>query len=268
MRISSWNINGLRASLKTGDFMKWLSETEPDIVGLQEVKATPDQLGFDMPWRELGYKDWWKPAEKAGYSGALLLSKIEPLDVRLGIGDPEFDAEGRVIEADFPDFTFLTAYFPNSGRGEHRVDYKVRFNTTFLARVDEIRGSGRNVIFVGDLNAAHTEDDLARPDENRGVAGFLPVERAFVDEVIRHGYIDTFRAFHPGEREVYTYWDAWRERRARNVGWRIDYVFTNAGFLPEVSEAFVQGAYLGSDHCPVGVDLAIRGAGDPGEAAI
>lgn len=185
MRISSWNINGLRASLKTGDFMKWLSETQPDIVGLQEVKATPEQLGFDMPWRELGYKDWWKPAAKSGYSGALLLSKVDPIEVRLGIGDAEFDSEGRVIEADFPGFTFVTAYFPNSGRGEDRVDYKVRFNATFLARMDAIRAEGRNVLWVGDMNVAHTEDDIARPDENRGVAGFLDVERAYIDSTLR-----------------------------------------------------------------------------------
>ena len=255
MRICSWNINGLRASLKTGDFIKWLTETQPDVVGLQEVKATAGQLGFDLPWREHGYKEWWKPASKAGYSGALLLSRIEPLEVRLGMGVEEFDSEGRVIEADFPGFTYITAYFPNSGRGEDRVDFKLRFNTAFLARVDELRKSGRNVVFAGDMNVAHTEEDLARPDENRGIAGFLDIERAFVDEVIRHGYIDTFRAFNPGAREVYTYWDAWRERRQRNIGWRIDYVFTNAALLPDVRDSFVQAEYLGSDHCPVGIDL-------------
>lgn len=256
MRICSWNINGLRASLKTGDFMKWLEEVQPDIAGIQEVKATPDQVG-EPPWRVLGYKDWWHPAEKPGYSGALLLSKVEPDAVRLGVGGVDFIEEGRAIEADFGNTTLITAYWPNSGRGADRVDYKLRFNAAFLDRVDALKAQGRDVLFCGDLNAAHTPNDLARPDENRGVAGFLDIERAWVDEVIKHGYIDTFRAFYPGQQDAYTYWDAWRERRQRNIGWRIDYVFVNSRLLPYVEDAFVQAEYLGSDHCPVGVEIEL-----------
>lgn len=267
MRIASWNINGLRASLKTGDFQKWLSETSPDIVGLQEVKATPDQVD-ESAWRGLGYECWWHPAEKPGYSGALLLAKTRPHAVILGLGDPRFDAEGRVIQADFGTFMFLTAYFPNSGRGEDRVRYKVEFNQAFITRCDDLVRAGRNVVFVGDLNAAHTEADLARPEENRTVAGFLPIEREWVGRFIEHGWIDTFRAFYPSVHDAYTYWDAWRDRRARNVGWRIDYVWVNAGFLPAVKDSYIQAAYMGSDHCPVGAELDVAVEPPPGDDVV
>lgn len=259
--ISSWNVNGLRAAVNTGDFQGWLARSAPDVAGLQEVKAQPGQLD-DGVWGELGYECCWHPAERPGYSGALLLWKVAPDAVRAGLGVPAFDVEGRVIEADYPDFTLLTAYFPNAGRkGALRMDYKFAFYEAFLARVDALRAQGRKVLFMGDLNTAHTEIDLARPEEALKGTGFLPEERAWIDRIVEHGYVDTFRALHPDAREAYTYWDAWRDRRARNVGWRIDYVFVSEDLLPRVKRAFIEPAVMGSDHCPVGIELEVRSNG-------
>jgi exodeoxyribonuclease-3 len=254
LRICSWNINGLRASLKTGDFQGWLTGTQPDIVGLQEVKALPEQVD-QSPWLEAGYRCWWHPADRAGYSGALLLSRVEPLDVRLGLGIPEYDVEGRVIEADYPGFTLITAYFPNSGRGADRLEYKLAFCEALLAHANELRQRGRPVLVMGDLNIAHTEIDLARPEENLKSAGFLPAERACLDRILDEGYVDTFRRLHPDARDAYTYWEPWRDRRARNIGWRIDYVVVSEDLMPAVKEAFIESSVMGSDHCPVGVVL-------------
>lgn len=260
LTICSWNINGIRAAIKTGDLQNWLATSAPDIVGMQEVKATPGQV--DAVWAALGYRDYWHTAERAGYSGALFLTKVEPLSVRLGLGIEHFDSEGRVIEAEFPAFTLITAYFPNAGRGLDRMTYKLDFYQAFLDRVDALRASGKSVVFMGDFNVAHTEIDVARPQEALKGTGFLPTEREWIDRIIEHGYVDTFRALNPDAREAYSYWDAWRERRARNVGWRIDYVFVSQDLLPRVRRAFIQPETMGSDHCPVGIELEVDDAGD------
>ena len=257
MQICSWNVNGLRATLKTGDLQRWLAEMQPDVVGMQEVKATPDQVDASA-WRDLGYQEAWHTAERPGYSGALLLYKSEPQAIRLGLGLPEFDSEGRVIEADFPGFTLLTAYFPNGGKKDgSRLEFKLNFYQRFLERVNAIRASGREVVFMGDLNTAHTDLDVARPDEAAKGTGFLPVERAWIDAYLAAGYIDTFRALHPGLEGAYSYWDAWRDRRARNVGWRIDYVMVSPGLFLRVRRAFIESAVMSSDHCPVGIELDV-----------
>lgn len=255
VKICSWNINGIRATIKTGDLQRWLADSKPDIVGMQEVKAVPEQV--EHVWEELGYTGQWHTAERAGYSGALLLSRFEPAAVRIGLGIPQFDSEGRVIEADFPEFTVVTSYFPNAGRGVDRMAYKLSFYKAFLERVDELREQGRSVVFMGDFNVAHTEMDVARPEEALKGTGFLPIEREWIDRIIGHGYVDTFRLLHPDQRDTYSYWDAWRDRRARNVGWRIDYVFVSPDLAPRVKSAFIQGEVMGSDHCPVGIELEI-----------
>lgn len=254
--ISSWNVNGIRASLKTGDVQSWLASSQPDIVGMQEVKATQEQVD-EAAWQELGYTSWWHCAERAGYSGALLLSKTAPLAVTCGLGIPDFDREGRVIEADYGDFVVLTAYFPNGGNKGVRLPYKFAFYEAFLAHVNRLRSAGRHVVFMGDLNIAHTEADVARPDEAAKGTGFLPEERAWVTRLLEEGWVDTFRALHPDARDAYSYWDAWRDRRARNIGWRIDYVWVDAGLLPRVKRAFIEPGVMGSDHCPVGIELAL-----------
>ena len=253
-KICSWNVNGLRATLKAGTMQAWLETSQPDIAGFQEVKATPEQVP-DEPWTALGYRSWWHPAQRAGYSGALLLSKEEPLEVRIGLGLERFDDEGRVIQADFPEYTVITSYFPNAGRGVERMEYKLEFYAAFLEHVNHLRDQGRSVVFMGDFNVAHNEIDLARPDEALKGTGFLPEERAWITKYIENGYVDTFRTLHPDARDQYSYWDAWRERRARNIGWRIDYVMVSDDLLPNVKRAFIQQEIMGSDHCPVGIEI-------------
>lgn len=254
--ICSWNINGLRATLKTGDLQQWLAASAPGIVGLQEVKATEDQVD-QAAWQDLGYTATWHCAERAGYSGALLLARTEPSLVTCGLGLPEFDVEGRVIRAEYPGFTLITAYFPNGGNKGVRLPYKYQFYDAFLRHINALRAAGRSVVFMGDLNVAHHEIDVARPDEAIKGTGFLPEERAWLDRFESHGWVDTFRALHPEARDVYSYWDAWRDRRARNVGWRIDYVWVSPDLLPHVREAFIRADVMGSDHCPVGIRLEL-----------
>ena len=186
------------------------------------------------------------------------LRTLSPKSVRTGLGTPEFDAEGRVIEAEYEDFTLLTSYFPNAGRGVERMAYKHAYFAAFLARCDELRAEGRSLIFMGDMNVAHREIDLARPDEAVKGTGFLPEERVWIDRFIEHGYVDTFRTLNPDARDAYSYWDAWRERRARNIGWRIDYVFVSEDLMPRVKRAFIQSEIMGSDHCPVGIEFELR----------
>jgi exodeoxyribonuclease-3 len=257
LTICSWNVNGLRATLRTGDLRAWLERDLPDIVGLQEVKATPEQVD-PTPWRELGYAEEWHTAERPGYSGALLLHRRTPDAIRAGLGIEEFDSEGRVIEADIGRLTLLTAYFPNGGRKGDRLPYKYAFYGAFLDRVNALRAEGRGVLFMGDLNVAHLDYDVARPEEAIKGTGFLPEERAWVDRYAAAEYIDTFRALQPDQRDAYTYWEPWRERRARNIGWRIDYVWISPDMLPSLRRAFIVSDVMGSDHCPVGVELDIQ----------
>jgi exodeoxyribonuclease-3 len=255
--ICSWNVNGLRATIKGGFLQSWLESSQPDVIGFQEVKATPEQVP-DEPWTALGYRSWWHPAERAGYSGAILLSKQEPLEVRIGLGIEQFDAEGRVIQADYPEYTVITSYFPNAGRGIERMAYKLDFYGAFLDHLNRLRDQGRKLIFMGDFNVAHNEIDLARPEEALKGTGFLPQEREWISKYIENGYVDTFRALHPDERDAYSYWDAWRDRRARNIGWRIDYVMVDRELMPKVKQAFIRADVMGSDHCPVGIELEVE----------
>lgn len=254
VRIASWNVNGIRHVISTGDLAGWLAATSPDVAGFQEVKAAQDQVEERL-WLDLGYHEWWHPADRSGYSGILLLAKQEPDDVRLGLGIHEFDREGRFIEASFGKLSILTTYFPNGQKKNVRVPFKLRFIEAFFARVQELRAAGQSVVFMGDLNVAHTDNDLARPAEAAGNTGVLPEEREWIDRFIAAGYVDTFRHLHPADFEAYTFWDPWRDRRKRNVGWRIDYVFLSQDAMPALTSAFVEPQIMGSDHCPVGIEL-------------
>ena len=260
LKISSWNINGLRASLKNDAFFNWVSVVKPDIIGLQEVKADVEQVpgAFWQNDGENAYEEIWHSGVRKGYSGALLLSKQSTGSSILGLDEPEFLNEGRVIEADFDAFTLLTAYFPNGGRNSERLDYKLRFYEAFLERIRKLRKDGKSVIFMGDLNVAHKAIDLARPEENIKNSGYLEVEREWVDRVISSGFHDTFRVLHPDQRDVYSYWDPWRKRRERNIGWRIDYIFISEELLPLLKKAYIQPEFLGSDHCPVNIEIDIK----------
>ncbi len=252
MIILSWNVNGIRAIAKKG-FLDWLKESDPDILCLQETKCHPSQLGEDL-LSPLGYQSYWSAAEKKGYSGVAVYTKKQPLSVVDGIGKKEFDREGRTLILDFKDFMLFNVYFPNGGSGNVRVPYKMSFYDQFLKLVEKNKKSGKKIVICGDVNTAHQEIDLARPKENIRNTGFLPEERAWVTRFLTKGYIDTFRYFHP-EGGHYTWWDYFTAARTRNVGWRIDYFFISANMLSDVKSAFILKDVMGSDHCPVGIEI-------------
>lgn len=254
MKLYSWNVNGIRAAQKKG-FLNWLNATQPDILGVQETKAHPDQLDDDLKQPE-GYHVYWASSTvKKGYSGVGLYSKVEPNTVHLGLGIEEYDVEGRTIIAEYDDFTFITAYFPNGSRDHSRVPFKMAYKAAFLTFTEKLRAEDKPVIFCGDVNTAHQPVDLARPDENQKVTGFLPEERVWIDEVVSKGYLDIWRALHPDTTGGYTYWTYWGGARPRNVGWRIDYFFITPGLRPRVADAEIHADVMGSDHCPISLTL-------------
>lgn len=252
LKILSWNVNGYRAVLKKG-FGEFLLSARPDILGLQEVKSSPDQLSpKDIAFP--GYTPAWNAAERKGYSGVAAFYAKKPLSVSNGFGETRFDGEGRVITLEYADFYLLNVYFPNGGQGPERLAYKLDFYEAFLAHIEKLRKSGKAVVFCGDVNTAHNEIDLARPRENVGNSGFMPVERAWLDKITGKGWVDTFRAKHP-EPGQYTWWDYKTKARERNVGWRLDYFFINSEKAFLVKDAFIMPEVQGSDHCPVGITL-------------
>lgn len=254
MRIVSWNVNGLRSLGTNGYWEAFLKGAKPDIFCLQETKANPDQLPPEM-LSSAGYSAFFSSSQvKKGYSGVAIYSKLEPLKVIYGMGIKEFDQEGRLIGAEYDDFWLINAYFPNGGMGPERLDYKMRFYDAFLTFVEKLREQ-KPVIFCGDVNTAHEEIDLARPGENEHSTGFLPEERAWIDEVVSAGYIDSFRHFHPHTKDAYTYWDMRVRARERNEGWRIDYFFVANEFIRRIKKADMYPDIYGSDHCPVSITL-------------
>jgi exodeoxyribonuclease-3 len=254
LNLYSWNVNGLRAVAQKG-VLEWLEQTQPDVLGIQETKCHPDQLP-EAVRRPPGYHTYWAAADRKGYSGVALYSRIEPLSVQIGLGIPEYDQEGRTIVADFGDFVFITAYFPNGGRDLTRVPFKMAYKAAFLQYAEQLRAMGKSVIFCGDVNTSHQEIDLARPKQNRTATGFLPEERAWMDELVAAGYIDTFRARYPEQTGAYTWWALFSYARERNVGWRLDYFFVSPDLWPRIVEAAIHPDVMGSDHCPVSLTLA------------
>lgn len=253
-RIISWNVNGLRALERSGHFGD-VFEHDPDILCLQETKAEADQLSENVR-NVSGYHAHFSSSQiRKGYSGTGTFSKQQPKTVKLGIGTPRFDEEGRIVRTDFNDFILFNVYFPNGGQGPERLKYKLDFYDAFLEHIETLR-KGAPIIFCGDVNTAHEEIDLARPKENEMNTGFLPEERAWIDEVVNLGYIDTFRHLHPNKEGAYAYWDLKTRARDRNVGWRIDYIFISSELLPHLKSAFILSGIYGSDHCPVGVELS------------
>jgi exodeoxyribonuclease-3 len=253
----SWNVNGIRAVHRKG-FLDWLEQTQPDILCLQETRAEESQLPAKLA-RPAGYQTFWNASRrKKGYSGTGLLSKTDPVKVQFGLGVEELDQEGRTIIACYPDFTLINCYFPNGGRDHERVPFKLAFYDAFLEKCEELRDEGQAVIFCGDVNTAHKEIDLARPRENRKTTGFLPEERAWLDEVVEAGYVDTFRHFYPDLTDQYTWWSMVTRARERNVGWRIDYFFAAAEVMDRIVDASILPEVMGSDHCPVGMQLQVN----------
>ena len=256
MRIISWNVNGIRAAEKHG-FTDWLAKENPDILCLNETKAEPEQLSPELVSPSAGgqsYHGFWACAKKKCYSGVAIYSKTEPDDVRF-LGVPEFDDEGRVLVAEYNGFTLINTYFPNSQDGGKRLDYKLAFCAAILKLCNSLVEKGRHFLLCGDYNIAHTPIDLARPKQNENSAGYLPEERAWMDEFTRAGHVDTFRHFHPGEVGHYTWWSYRAQSRERNVGWRLDYHCVDRAFLPKVKSSVIRPEVTGSDHCPVEIEL-------------
>ncbi len=248
IELVSWNVNGLRACAKAG-FGKWFTKHAADVVCLQEIKAKREQLTPELlnPGK---YHAFFNSAEKPGYSGVAIYSKKEPLDVRAGMGVPEFDREGRVLLAEFKNFSIVSAYFPNSQREHQRLGYKLAFCKEFHAFCERERARGKTLLVCGDWNIAHSEIDLKNPKSNSKNAGFLPEERAWMSEFQGHGYIDCFRHFtkDPGH---YTWWSYRPGVRERNIGWRLDYFMTHGEDKARLKASTHLTKVMGSDHCPV-----------------
>lgn len=250
MKIVSWNVNGLRAVLRK-NFLDYLKSESPDILCVQETKAGPADV---EPLAVGDYVTCWNPAEKKGYSGVAVLSRQPPLRITCGLGEPEHDREGRVLTCEYPDFHLVNVYVPNSRRELTRLPYRMRWDIAFRGHLERLTAS-KPVVFAGDLNVAHTEIDLAHPRANVRNHGFTVEERSGFDALLAAGFMDTFREFEKAGGH-YTWWSPMGGARARNVGWRIDYVLISRSLRSRLRSAFIRPEIPGSDHCPVGIELS------------
>lgn len=252
MKITTWNINGIRAAIKKGA-ISWMQSEDIDVFCLQEVKARREQLPGDLSDLQ-NYSCYWNAAERPGYSGVAVYSRIAPMEIVYGLGIERFDNEGRVIRMRFPGFYLYNIYFPNGQRGNGRVDYKLDFYACLLDQCDALRASGDQVVITGDFNTAHREIDLAHPKANMLTSGFLAEERAWIDQYLEHGFVDVYRQLYP-DRVQYTWWTFISNARSRNVGWRLDYYLVTDGLVDQVQDVIIHDAVMGSDHCPVSLLL-------------
>jgi len=247
MKLISWNVNGLRACLKKG-FMEFLAVSDPDIICLQETKMEQGQAEIELP----GYHEFWNSADKKGYSGTAIFTKVPPRVVTYGMGIDEHDHEGRIITAEFDDFYLVCVYVPNSKRELLRLDYRMVWEDAFREYVGKL-DSVKPVLICGDLNVAHEEIDLKNPKSNRRNAGFTDEERGKMTELLASGFTDFFRHFNPELKDAYTWWSYMGKAREKNVGWRIDYFLGSDRLAEMVSDVFILPDVMGSDHCPVGI---------------
>ena len=255
MKLVSWNVNGLRAAINKG-FNDFFSKVNADIFCIQETKMQEDQIDDNMREIFKKYNSYWNSAEKKGYSGTAIFSKKEPLNVTYGIGIEEHDKEGRVITLEFDNFFMVDCYTPNAKRGLERLDYRVIWEDEFrkyLLKLNETKP----VILCGDLNVAHEEIDLKNPKTNRGNAGFTDEEREKMTELLNAGFTDTFRYLYPDKEDCYSWWSYMFKAREKNVGWRIDYFIVSKSIEDKIKEASIYSEILGSDHCPVGLEIDI-----------
>ncbi len=253
-KLVSWNVNGIRAAEKKG-FLDWLSASNADLVAVQETKAHPEQVSADLQTPP-GYHAAWNSAEKPGYSGTVTYSKQPPTKVVLGLNEPRFDTEGRVLIHEFEPFVFFNIYFPNGGRGPEWVAHKLAFYRRFLEVAKGYMRAGRPVVSTGDFNTAFAEIDLARPRENVNHSGFMPEERLGLGEFFEMGLIDTFRFLHP-DTVKYSWWDQVTRARERNVGWRLDYFMVSPDLKDRIVAADIHEEIMGSDHCPISLVLSV-----------
>lgn len=249
MKFISWNVNGIRACVKKG-FLDFFNEVDADVFCLQETKLQAGQIELDLE----GYHQYWNYAEKKGYSGTAVFTKIEPLSVSYGLGIEEHDLEGRVITLEYEDYYLVNVYTPNSQRGLLRLDYRMRWEEDFKEHLKNLE-SKKPVILCGDLNVAHNEIDLKNPSTNRKNAGFSDEEREKMTVLLDSGFVDTFRHFYPDKEDAYTWWSYMRQSRDRNVGWRIDYFVVSEILKDQIKSVKIHFEVLGSDHCPVEMRL-------------
>ena len=249
MRITTWNVNGLRAALDKG-IWGWIQQENPDVLCLQEVKARPDQISSIYHDQFSTPHIYWNPAERPGYSGVATFSNQLPVSVDYGVGKNEFDHEGRVIRTQYAGFILFNVYFPSGQRGRERVEFKLDFYARLLDICDHLHQHGERIIICGDFNTAHSEIDLHYPKQNQNTSGFLPEERAWIDTYLSHGFVDVYRELFP-ERVEYTWWTYRMNARRNNVGWRLDYFLVSKALVPFVRDVVIHGDVIGSDHCPV-----------------
>lgn len=248
-KMISWNVNGLRAVMGKG-FMDAFQEIDADLFCLQEIKLQEGQIEMDLP----GYHMYWNYAEKKGYSGTAIFTKEKPINVQYGIGQEEFDTEGRLITLEYPEYYILTLYTPNAQPELKRIDYRMSWEDAFLNHIKKL-DQKKPVIFCGDLNVAHNEIDLKNPKPNRGKPGFSDQERGKFTDLLEAGFTDTFRYLHPEEEGAYSWWSYMRQARQNNAGWRIDYFVISKRINDKLKEAFILPEVMGSDHCPVGITI-------------
>ncbi len=257
MRLLSWNVNGLRAVYTKG-FSAAVARMQPDVLALQETKLQADQRTEEMLSPD-GYRSYWDYAlDKKGYSGVAVYAKPEPLAVQSGFGIERYDREGRVLQLDYGAFILFNVYFPNGQRDEQRLQYKLDFYRDFFNYTDRLREAGRSIVITGDFNTAHNEIDLKNPQSNKDRSGFLRIERDVLDDIVARGYVDSFRHLYP-ETVKYSWWSYRFNARKNNAGWRIDYFFLSRDLVDggALRDAFILNEIDGSDHCPVGIELAV-----------
>lgn len=248
----SWNVNGLRACVGKNTFYEFLQQEAPDAICLQETKLQEGQIQVDLP----GYYQYWNYAVKKGYSGTAIFTREEPLSVQYGIGIPEHDQEGRVITLEYPAYYLITVYVPNSKQELERLSYRMVWEDAFLSYIKELEKT-KPVIYCGDLNVAHREIDLKNPSSNHHNAGFTDEERGKMTTVLSSGFVDTWRYFHPDTTGVYSWWSYRFHARQKNAGWRIDYFIVSEALVPKLCDAAIYTDVLGSDHCPVGLQIDV-----------
>ncbi len=255
IKIVSWNVNGIRASLKKG-LVEIINDYKADVFCLQETKLQGHQVTDEIQSLNNGKDFWSYSTVKKGYSGVATFSKIDPIGVKHGFEIEEFDQEGRILELDYGDFVLFNIYFPNGQASKERLDYKLRFYDSFLEIADKIKEEGQSIIITGDFNTSHKAIDLKNNKVNEKYSGFLPIERKWMDKLVASGYIDTFRHFYPTE-EKYSWWSYRMKARENNTGWRLDYFFVSQDLIEKgnVKGASIDNNILGSDHCPVTISL-------------
>lgn len=255
MKLFSWNVNGFRAVRQKEDW-NWFAECDADVFGIQETKAMPEQINEEdrNPVPYTGY--WLGSRVKKGYSGVAAFSRTQPLAISEELPHKQFQGEGRLLHLEYERFHFMTVYFPNGQKNEERLNYKMGFYDAFLDYAEDLRRT-KPIVVCGDFNTAHNPIDIARPKENEGVSGFLPMERAWMDKFEQAGYVDTFRFMHPEQAGAYSWWSYRMRARERNVGWRLDYFYVSEELRGAIKNAWIENTVFGSDHCPVGLELAL-----------